>query len=152
MAQKETMQRFTTMLYVNSSYEAVAFYREVFGVEEIAERTMLLSQVPGMDKVPGADRTVVYSKLQFADGSGLNVAELSDEGVYAKDGGAVVGNNVHVGLQHTDTAVQKAEFGKLAEGGRIVEPLEEKFWGTVFGIVQDRYGVIWESNCYLKQG
>ncbi|MGA5134224.1 VOC family protein [Streptomyces olivoreticuli] len=152
MAQKETMQRFTPMLYVNSSYEAVAFYREVFGVEEIAERTMLLSQVPGMDKVPGANRTVVYSKLQFADGSGLNVAELSDEGVYAKDGGAVVGNNIHAGLQHTDTAVQKAEFDRLAEGGTVMEPLEEKFWGTVFGIVQDRYGVIWESNCYLKQG
>ncbi|MBB5122578.1 VOC family protein [Streptomyces eurocidicus] len=152
MAFKETMQRFTPMLYVRGSKQAVAFYADALGVEEITERTMLLSQVPGMEQVPGAEHVVVYSKLQFADGSGLNVAELSDEGVYAKDGGAVVGNNIHVGLQHTDTAVQKAEFDKLAEGGTVMEPLEEKFWGTVFGIVQDRYGVIWESNCYLKQG
>ncbi|WP_058041126.1 VOC family protein [Streptomyces roseifaciens] len=152
MALKETMQRFTPMLYVRGSYEAVAFYQDVFGAEEIQERTMLLSQVPGMSEIPGADKVVVYSKLQFADGSGLNVAELSDEGVYAKDGGAVVGNNIHVGLQHTDPAVQKAEFAKLAEGGAVLEPLEEKFWGTQFGIVRDRFGVIWESNCYLQQG
>ncbi|MEU5426073.1 VOC family protein [Streptomyces olivoreticuli] len=152
MALKEMTQRFTPMLYVRSSMDAVEFYRNVFGVEEIEERTMLLSQVPGMDGIPGADRTVVYSKLQFADGSGLNVAELSDEGVYAKDGGAVVGNNIHVGLQHTEPAVQKAEFDKLAEDGTVLEKLEEKFWGTQFGIVRDRFGVIWESNCYLRQG
>ncbi|MDT0449211.1 VOC family protein [Streptomyces hesseae] len=151
MALKETIQRFTPMLYVRGSKDAVAFYDEVFGTEEIAERTMLLSQVPGMEAVPGADRTVVYSKLQFADGSGLNVAEQNEGGPTTREG-VVVGNNIHVGLQHSDAAVQKAEFDKLAEGGEVLEPLEEKFWGVAFGIVRDKYGVIWESNCYLKQG
>ncbi|GAA2716356.1 MULTISPECIES: hypothetical protein [Streptomyces] len=56
MATKETFQRFVPLLYVHDSLEAIAFYTDIFGVEELTERTMLLSQVPGMDKIPGAGR------------------------------------------------------------------------------------------------
>ncbi|MFH8788262.1 VOC family protein [Streptomyces roseoverticillatus] len=147
---KETLQLFTPMLYVRDSLEAIAFYTDVFGVEEISERTMLLSQVPGMDKTPGADRTVVYSKLQFGDGSALSVAELY--GTPQGSGDHVIGNNIHIGLQYTDPGEQRTAFDKLAEGGKVLETLETKFWGVAYGIVQDKYGVIWESNCYLTQG
>lgn len=115
MAVKETLQLFTPMLYVKDSIEAIAFYSDVFGVEEIKERTMLLSQVPGMENTPGADQQAVYSKLQFSDGSALSVAELNFEG-------ATVGNNIHIGLQYTDTTAQKQAFDKLAEGGEVLEP------------------------------
>ncbi|GAA5105438.1 VOC family protein [Nocardia iowensis] len=144
MAVKETLQLFTPMLYVKDSIEAIAFYSDVFGVEEIKERTMLLSQVPGMENTPGADQQAVYSKLQFSDGSALSVAELNFEG-------ATVGNNIHIGLQYTDTTAQKQAFDKLAEGGEVLEALEAKFWGVVYGIVRDKYGVVWESNAYTTQ-
>lgn len=36
-----------------------------------------MPQVPGLEKTPGADRTVVYSTLQFSDGSALGVAEMT---------------------------------------------------------------------------
>ncbi|MGK5630658.1 VOC family protein [Streptomyces sp. URMC 123] len=150
MATKESLQLFTPMLYVHGSLEAIAFYTDVFGVEEIAERTMLLSQVPGMDKTPGADKTVVYSKLQFPDGSALSVAELTADS--SAGNGPVIGSNIHVGLQYTDPAEQRTAFDKLAEGGTVLEALERKFWGVAYGIVQDKYGVIWESNCYLPEG
>ncbi|MER7468135.1 VOC family protein [Streptomyces sp. NPDC097981] len=146
---KEILQLFTPMLYVNDSLEAIAFYTDVFGVKEISERTMLLSQVPGMDKIPGAHRTVVYSKLQFADGSALNVADLY--GTPPGDGEHAIGSNIHIGLQYTDPGEQRSAFDKLAAGGKVLEPLETKFWGVAYGIAQDKYGVIWESNCYLPQ-
>ncbi|MFI6866239.1 VOC family protein [Nocardia sp. NPDC050406] len=145
MAVKETLQLFTPMLYVKNSVEAIAFYSDVFGVEEIKERTMLLSQVPGMENTPGADQQAVYSKLQFNDGSALNVAESKSEGT------TTVGNNIHIGLMYTDTTAQKTAFDKLAEDGEVLEALEAKFWGAVYGIVRDKYGVVWESNAYTTQ-
>lgn len=45
---------------------------------------------------------------------------------------------------HTPS-VDEAEriFGELAEGGRVVMPLEETFWAPRFGMVVDRFGVPW---------
>ncbi|MER7989268.1 VOC family protein [Streptomyces noursei] len=150
MAPKEIFQRFVPLLYVRESLDAIAFYTDVFGVEELTERTMLLSQVPGMDKTPGADRTVVCSKLQFTDGSALGVAELY--GTPLGGGEHVIGNSIHVGLVHEDPAEQRTAFDRLAKDGQVLEALENTFWGAAYGAVRDKYGVIWETNCYLPQG
>ncbi|MFE0188095.1 VOC family protein [Streptomyces sp. NPDC058989] len=150
MATKEIFQRFVPLLYVRNSLEAIAFYTDAFGVEELTERTMLLSQVPGMEEMPGADRTVVYSKLQFSDGSALGVAELDAD--TKADGEHVIGNNIHIGLVYEDPAEQRTAFDKLARDGKVLEDLENRFWGAAYGAVRDQYGVIWETNCYLPQG
>ncbi|QIS21120.1 hypothetical protein [Nocardia terpenica] len=46
---------------------------------------------------------------------------------------------------------QKAAFDKLADGGTVVTALDKVPWGTdqIYGMVRDRYGVTWETNCYL---
>ena len=43
----------------------------------------------------------------------------------------------------------KAErvFRELAEGGKIVVPLEKTFWAERFGMVVDRFGIPWAVNC-----
>ena len=38
-------------------------------------------------------------------------------------------------------------FGELAEGGRIVMPLEKTFWASRFGMLVDRFGIPWLINC-----
>ena len=35
-------------------------------------------------------------------------------------------------------------FSALADGGRIVMPLEQTFWSPCFGVVVDRFGTPWE--------
>jgi len=38
-------------------------------------------------------------------------------------------------------------FRELAEGGKIVMPLEKTFWAERFGMVVDRFGISWAINC-----
>jgi len=38
-------------------------------------------------------------------------------------------------------------FQELAEGGRVVMPLEKTFWAARFGMFVDRFGVPWMINC-----
>ena len=38
-------------------------------------------------------------------------------------------------------------FHDLAEGGRVVMPLERTFWAARFGMVIDRFGIPWTINC-----
>jgi uncharacterized glyoxalase superfamily protein PhnB len=50
--------------------------------------------------------------------------------------------------QHQMSATQQVAFDKLADDGKVHEPLECKFWGAICGVAEDRFRVIWESNCY----
>ena len=38
-------------------------------------------------------------------------------------------------------------FHELAQGGRIVVPLEKTFWAERFGMVVDRFTIPWLINC-----
>lgn len=38
-------------------------------------------------------------------------------------------------------------FERLADGGRVTMPLGQQFWGALFGMCVDRYGVSWMVNC-----
>ncbi|MCL2398601.1 MAG: VOC family protein [Defluviitaleaceae bacterium] len=43
-----------------------------------------------------------------------------------------------------DTTDEVADvFNKLAEGGKVVEPLSQQFWADLTGMLTDRYGVNW---------
>lgn len=54
--------------------------------------------------------------------------------------GGRVGNNINVGLQYTDPTTQQVAFDKLADDGKVHEPLERRFWGAICGVVEDRFG------------
>ncbi|HKQ79620.1 MAG TPA: VOC family protein [Blastocatellia bacterium] len=38
-------------------------------------------------------------------------------------------------------------FRELAEGGRVLMPLEKTFWAARFGMLVDRFGIPWMINC-----
>ena len=50
-------------------------------------------------------------------------------------------------LQIENTADAERIFHELAEGGRVVLPLEQTFWAVRFGMVVDRFGIPWLINC-----
>jgi PhnB protein len=50
-------------------------------------------------------------------------------------------------LQLTSTADAERIFRDLADGGRVVMPLEKTFWAERFGMVVDRFGIPWLINC-----
>jgi len=43
-----------------------------------------------------------------------------------------------------DTEEQVREvFGKLADGGKIIEALAPVFWSSLYGVVEDKFGFCW---------
>ena len=50
-------------------------------------------------------------------------------------------------LQVTGTAEAERVFRELADGGRVMMPLEKTFWAERFGMLVDRFGVPWMINC-----
>lgn len=50
-------------------------------------------------------------------------------------------------LQIPTVAEAERVFRELADGGRVVMPLEQTFWAARFGMLVDRFGVPWQVNC-----
>jgi PhnB protein len=63
-----------------------------------------------------------------------------------------MGNNISMALG-VDTA-EEAEtmFAKMAEGGQVTMPLQETFWASRFGMLQDKFGINWMFNCEKPHG
>lgn len=61
-------------------------------------------------------------------------------------GGLLRGNSVSLSLQCSSEAEIRKAFEKLSEGGTPTHPLENTFWGALFGGLTDRYGNHWLLN------
>ena len=56
------------------------------------------------------------------------------------------GNNIAMCLSCGSDEEINTLFAKLGEGGTIVDPLAEMFWGGKFGTLIDRFGTEWMFN------
>jgi PhnB protein len=117
--------------------EALEFYRRALG----AEVTMLMrfkeSPDPGMCQ-PGAEDKVMHAEVR-----------LGDTTLMASDGrcqGPPAFQGFSLSLSLSDEAEAKRLFAALSDGGQIEMPLTRTFWSPCFGMVADRFGVLWMIN------
>ena len=61
-------------------------------------------------------------------------------------GGYVKGNNISLSLICSSDDEINSFFKNLSAGGKIIDPLGVKFWGAVFGVLDDKYGIRWMLN------
>ena len=69
---------------------------------------------------------------------------MMSDGVHAKE---LQGNNLALSLVTDDTATQEQIFERLEQGGRVMMPLADTFWGARFGKVEDKFGIRWMIHC-----
>lgn len=64
------------------------------------------------------------------------------------------GGNISLMMNLTDGDEQEQVFNALADGGTVIMPLQDMFWGARFGRITDRYGIHWmlHRNLPTEQG
>ncbi len=126
--------------------EAFEFYRSVLG----GEFSQMMTFADGPEDLPVAkderDR-ILHVALPF--GSGVLMGSDSCAGM---GGGPLVrGNNLGIALAAESREHCEALFEGLSAGGTVEMPLEEAFWGALFGKWTDRFGVDWMVNYDLPR-
>lgn len=117
--------------------EAVQFYQHVFGAQVdmlMRNRDNPEPPPPGM-LPPGSEDKVLHCSFRIGDTS-----------VMASDGrcqGGTPFQGFALSVAPTDPAVAEKFFTALAEGGQVQMPLAKTFWSPCFGMVTDRFGVLW---------
>ena len=127
--------------FAGNAEEALNFYAEALGAEILTIQRYADAPVPSDEDYK---QKIMHARLQV----GETILMASD--VFK---GQPVSTNGNVDLSVEVESEEKIHivFNKMSEGGKVIFPLEKQFWGAIFGMVQDKFGVKWMFNHELEK-
>jgi PhnB protein len=134
----QRQDQFIPHLIVPDGLAAIEFYKSVFGAEE-GHRMM----APDGKRLMHGEIVLDGHKFFLSD------AFEAGEGGTLKSPQALGGTCVRITLEvaDADALVERA----VAEGARVLMPLEDLFWGARYGKILDPFGHEWGINQQLKE-
>jgi PhnB protein len=112
--------------------EAIEFYRTAVG----AEVTMLMRYKDSPDPAAHGNAEKVMHASLIIGGATLLVSD-------GRCGGTPKFDGFGISLTVADEAEAERTFNGLCNGGQIQMPLAKTFFSAKFGMVIDRFGVLW---------
>lgn len=144
------MARVSTYLnFVQSTEEAFAFYKSVFGTEYSAPIVRFRDMPPPPDQPPLPDdvaNLVMHVALPILGGHVLMGTDAPESMGFS----VTQGNNVWINLEPDTRGDTDLLVAKLSQGGKVEMPPTEMPWGGYFASLQDRFGIRWMLNCESK--
>jgi PhnB protein len=128
--------------------EAFNFYKSVFGGEfpYVGRYKDMPPSEEG--KMSDADQNLImHISLPISKETTLMGSDVGGE--WAKH--TVEGNNIQLSVNTDSEEEANRIFKALSEGGRVNMPLEKTFWGALFGMMTDKFGINWMVNYDYNQ-
>jgi len=117
--------------------EAMIFYHECFGGKL---NFQTVGESPLSDKMPAKMKNCILHATLTVDQLVLMGSDM------VSNNGLIPGNSVSLALQCNSELEIKTCYLKLSDGGHADHPLENSFWGSLFGDLTDKYGNRWVLN------
>jgi PhnB protein len=114
--------------------EALAFYKQAIGAE--IGMMMRFSESPEPAHAPpGSENKIMHASFTVG-GNQLMASDGHCAGKPSFQG---------FGLALNAASVAEAEklFGALGQGGQVLQPLTRTFFAATFGMIADKFGVMW---------
>jgi PhnB protein len=123
----------TPYLIIDGAARALEFYKRVFGATERM-------------RMPGPDGKLGHAEIAIGDSVIMLADEHPDMGARGPRafGGAAVGIMLYV--NDVDATVKTA----VAEGAKVVKPVEDKFYGDRMGTIEDPFGHQWHVGTHTE--
>ncbi|WP_175407585.1 VOC family protein [Streptomyces sp. TRM64462] len=129
----EEYPRLTPYLYVDGAAAAIDFYTSVFGATERI-------------RFPTPDGKLGHAELQIGNSVLMLADEFPEMGAVGpkKVGGSPLSIMVYV--EDVDAAVERA----VSLGAKVLQPVENKFYGDRSGQIEDPYGHRWDVSTHVE--
>jgi len=135
-------------LSFNGTCEAAFnFYKSVFGGE--FEDFGRYKNIPSEQPIPDSEKEkIMHISLPINEEVTLMGSDSSE--FFGQD--TKIGNNISLCISPGIEKNAYRIFEALSEEGTIITPIEKAFWGALFGILTDKFGVCWMVNhCYPRE-
>jgi len=126
----------TYLTFDGNCREVFEFYRSVFG----GDFSEFLTFAEGPPDLPVSEEEkgrVMHVALPI--GSGI----LMGSDTFSLNPPVAVGNNFSISIDADGRERCDELFAKLSDGGSVMMPLQDVFWGAYFGQCTDRFGINW---------
>ena len=124
----------TPHLVVKGAAEAIEFYKNAFGAEE-------------MVRLPGPDgNSIMHASLKIGNSVIMLVDEFPNMGCISPDSTNGTPVAIHLYLEDVDTVFNRA----LEAGAKETMPLENTFWGDRYGKLEDPFGHSWSLATHIE--
>jgi len=120
--------------------EAMTFYAKVLGADLAVQTYKDAGMVGAIDD----PNRVIHARL--SKGSMVIMASDSRPGTPVERG-----DNFWVCVHCDDVPEGAKFFAAFSDGGTVVMPLQDTFWGARFGMLTDKYGIGWMFNAELPK-
>ena len=131
------MNIYPYLFFKGNCAEAFDHYASAFGTKPSFSQTF--GDGPEEVAASAEDRTrIMHISLPMGDG-----ALMGSDVMSSTDSEIEIGNNARISITVDSRESADHAFNALGEGGEVNMPIHDAFWGAYFGVVEDRYGVIW---------
>jgi len=125
------------LTFDGNAREAMTFYRDALGGElslMAVKDTNMGSQCMGTD-----ENAIMHSSL-IKDSLVLMASDMIGNRTLQ------LGNNFAISVNCSSEEEINTFYKNISEGGEIIDPLKIQFWGALFGVVKDKFGMVWMFN------
>ena len=144
------MSAITYLNFDGNAEQAIAFYSEALLANEVKQvKFKDLPQNPDYPLPENELNMIMESSLEFAGGK-IMMSDILPS-MKKVTGDLVIGNNVLISLVIDDKQRLEQYFNNLSAGGNVMMPLSNTPWSSCFGMLVDKFGIIWKFNSDADQ-
>ncbi len=124
----------TPYLVIKGAAQAIEYYKKVFGATVVV-------------RMDGPDGRVGHAELQIGSSRVMLADENQSMGATSA---TTIGNSpvsLYLYLPDVDKVVDKA----VAEGAKILKPVQDQFYGDRSGFLQDPFGHFWGIATHIEE-
>lgn len=122
-------------IIVKNARETMNYYQEIFQAK-MPQEAILLSSIPGFE---GEEY-----KGKISHGTLI----INGTTIFVKDQitvtDCILDSNIELVFDFDSKATLTKAFNEIAKDGEILEDLSEKQWCTLYGVIRDRYNIVWQ--------
>ncbi|WP_107839745.1 VOC family protein [Metasolibacillus meyeri] len=144
------MKAISYLQFGGRAEEALAFYEKALQATNVKMvRFGAFSQDPNVLLMEEEQNMIMESRIEFSG----NILMISDIPPFmqAATGEITSGNTVLISIIDANPNMNKQCFEGLSEGGTVIMPLSSTPWSASFGMLVDKFGVMWKFNSDASQ-
>lgn len=128
--------------------EAFTFYKSVFGGEfPYVGRYKEMPPIDGKSAPTSEGEKIMHISLPISSETILMGSDSSE--AFGK--ATTLGDNFSISINADSEEEAKKLFTGLSAGGKLTMPLDKTFWGSLFGMFTDKFGIRWMVNFDYNQ-
>jgi len=132
--------------FQGNTEEAFNFYKSVFGGEFVTLQRF--KDTPHGDQMSAEDREKI---MHVALPIGQNTMLMGTDTLESMGQSVTFGDNIQLAVAPDSEADADRIFNGLSTGGTVTMPMEKAFWGAYFGMLKDKFGILWMVNYDLTR-